>query len=124
DSLPCEKYVVEPAVQTNDIVRLGEVTGSPGETVEIPVFLTNNVSVEGYQLVIRCDPSVFTPLPGQSGLSFEGTFYEGRRLASFSSARPLAEEGLFVVGFIPHLTEDLEVPPGADRLVFKIVGTI
>jgi len=75
---------------------------------------------------LRYDPAVF--VPNGSGLDFQGGFFETRDFNprdAFVSVRLLpGEEGVLAVGFIPHRRAAFEVPPGRDRLLFGIVGTI
>ena len=138
DDLGCERYeVVEPGA-TDDVVRLGDVSG---EEIEIPVFVTNAVEVEGFQLVVSYDPQVFTPLESDSftesrqGITFDGTFYDGRLYDRLSFTVLTSQtEGTFVVAFSPNYAavdsweerDERTVLPVSETetLVFKIVGTI
>src|SRR6185369_6862914 len=106
DELPCDSYQVTPPETTEDLIRIGEVTAFPGQAVEIPVYLTNSVEVEAFQLVIRYDPSLFTPSkekPNFTGTPWEQSFEGIRGLAA---ARAYPEEGLFIVGILGSLTGD------------------
>ncbi|MCZ6794806.1 MAG: dockerin type I domain-containing protein [Planctomycetota bacterium] len=135
DGIGCASFdVVEPE-ETDDLLRLGEVTAAPGEEVEVPVFVTNSVEVEAFQLVVRFDPDRFTPkgnaAPGRvkESLSLDGTFYEGLDppAGSFASVHVISEEDVFVIAFIPDflgLTMEFMLPPGEETLAFKIRGTI
>jgi hypothetical protein len=131
DGLGCDADEVVPPPQTReDIVALGEVEGIAGGLVEVPVFLTNAEEVEAFQLVIRFDPAFFRPARGSGagggGLAFGRSFYAGKELQGFISARTLAgHDDLLAVGFIPHFIETgLEVPPGKETLVFSIIGQV
>jgi hypothetical protein len=126
DGLPCAIYDVVPPEQSDDVVRLGEVEAVAGQEVEVPVFLTNSSEVEAMQLVVRYDAAVFTP----RGFAFRGTFYEVGdssvpQSGGFLALDPNAGEGVFSVGLIASLVSTgSEVPPGQDRLVLKITGTV
>ena len=127
DSLGCAVYDVEPAEVTEEVVSLGAVTAAPGSETSIPVRITNTFPIEALQLVIRYDPAVFTP--GER-IVFDGTFYEGVGLpfggrGGFNIVTAYPGDGILTVGFVAHLTEPgFAVPPGTDRLIFKIPGTI
>ncbi len=128
DDLTCNTYDVVPPGDTSDTIRIGVVEGAPGEEVEIPVFLTNEVEVEAFQLIVRYDPDVLD-FDGfhHPGLSFGGTFYEGidEGPYEFIFVNPHLDEDTMAVVFIPNFINDgSETPPGEDRLVFKIRGTI
>ena len=43
----CESYEIHPAADSDDLIELGQVSGSPGETVEVPVYLTTSSPIEG-----------------------------------------------------------------------------
>ncbi len=127
DDLTCNTYDVVPPGDTSDTIRIGVVEGAPGEEVEIPVFLTNEVEVEAFQLIVRYDPDVLDFDGFHPGLSFGGTFYEGidEGPYEFDFVTPHLEEDTMAVVFIPNFINDgSETPPGKDRLVFKIRGTI
>jgi hypothetical protein len=126
DSLGCAVYDVEPAETTQEVVSLEAVTAAPGAETSIPVRITNTLPIEALQLVIRYDPSVFTP--GER-IVFDGTFYEGMLefggRGGFNIVTANPADGILTVGFVAHLTDSgFAVPPGTDRLVFKIPGTI
>jgi hypothetical protein len=95
--------------------------------VAVPVFLTSAVDVEAFQLIIRFDPAVFRPDPSvDGGFDFRGSVFESRPLQSFTAVRPLhPREDHSVVALVPHLSRDgFEVPPGARRHAFSILGRI
>jgi hypothetical protein len=129
DDLPCAIYAVEPAESTEDVIQLGDVGASPGAEVEIPVYLTNSVDIDAFQLVIAYDPAAVTP----AHLAFEGTFYErffgdqqyqgNQPPVALLSARP--DDGVFVVGISGNMAfEGYEITPGENQLVVKIVATV
>ncbi|MBN1419809.1 MAG: hypothetical protein JXP34_13600 [Planctomycetes bacterium] len=125
----CAPYEVFPPGASEDLVRIGDIEGAPGEAVEIPVYLTNLEEVEAYQLVLRYDPEALTLRMGPTGdaLSFEATFYEGPNLDStrYYSVNAGPEPDILLVSLIPSFTKlGFETPPGFDRLVFKIRATI
>jgi hypothetical protein len=122
DSLACAVFDVVPAEMTDEVVSLGAILAAPGSETSIPVRVTNTLPIEALQLVIRYDPSVFTPV---NRIVFDGTFYEGVRLAGFNIVTAYPADAILTVGFVAHLTEPgFAVPPGTDRLIFKIPGTI
>jgi hypothetical protein len=129
DEAGCEGYAVQPPVPSEDVLRVGEVEAAPGETVEIPVYLTTSVPVEAVQLVIGYDPAVFTPIEGADGISYAGTYYDPAggvgTQAPINLVKSHPESGLLVVGFAGSLiSEGYEVPPGDETLFLKIRGTI
>jgi len=126
DSLGCATFDVEPADTTDEVVSLGAVTAAPGSETSIPVRVTNTSPIEALQLVIRYDPSVFTP---GDMIVFDGTFYDGvlefGGRGGFNIVTAYPSDGILTVGFVAHMTDPgFAVPPGTDRLVFKIPGTI
>lgn len=126
DSLSCRYYVVDPPEETDDIVRLGNVEGAPGMEVEIPVFLSNAVPVVAFQLIVEYDPALFSPREDLHPLAFGDTFYGdywGSPLG-FVGLKALPADGVFRLGYVPSLAHSFEVPAGADRLIFKILGTV
>ena len=133
DDLACDVYEVIPPVETNDLIRLGDAVAAPGQTVEIPVFVTNSRDGVGFQLVVRYDPELFSPhtsgLVGEadSAVSLEGTYYKDVDEKEWPevSLGSNADEEYFVIGFIPGIIgDDYALPPGQDLLAFKIRGKI
>ena len=137
DSLSCASYTVEPAEETQDVVRIGDVEAAPGEEVSVPVFLTNSIHVDAIQLVIRYDPALFTPesgglREGSRSFDLEGTFYEilfdvidGREANSFASLQAHPEDGLLTSGIVgSSLWEGWEVPPGNETILFRFRGVV
>ena len=133
DDLSCDVYEVIPPVETNDLVRFGDAVAAPGQTVEIPVFVTNSRDAFGFQLVVRYDPDVFTPhssgLVGaaDSVVSLEGTYYRDVDEKDWPEVAlgSNADEEYFVIGFIPGIIgDDYALPPGEEILAFKIRGKI
>jgi hypothetical protein len=123
DSLACAVFDVVPAEMTDEVVSLGAVLAAPGSETSIPVRITNTSPVEALQLVIRYDPSVFTP---DERIVFDGTFYETLlRQGGFNKVTAYPAEGILTVGFVADLIHTgYAVPPGTDRLIFKIPGMI
>ncbi len=142
DGFECLSYRVEPALASEDVIRIGKVRARPGEEVEIPVYLKNSVEVEALQMIIEYDPSVFKLLwPSYRALDFTGTPWEkafdwgqngpdpdapGGSDNPVWSARKYPSENLLIVGVIPHFRDLVfEIPPGPEeKLIFKIRGTI
>ena len=137
DPIDCAEYNVVPPEETDDLVAIGAVEGVPGQTVEIPVVLTNDVEIEAYQLVLHYDPAIITFQEALvatgfdlAPLSLDGTYYEGRYtdldgFGGFFSMSPNAEDGTLILAFIPHVIwEEYATPPGFETLVFKFMGTI
>jgi hypothetical protein len=135
DELPCDSYEVTPPQTTDDLIRIGEVSASPGQEVEIPVYLTTSVEVESFQLVILYDPALFTSYKGSFDFSetpweeaFDGTKDDG-----FAALDAYPEDGFFVLGVLGSVTgrNDPEmgrnyhpIPAGDDLLVVKIRGRV
>ena len=109
--------------ETDDLIRLGEVSASPGAEVLVPVYLTSSVPVEAVQLVLRHDPAVLEILP--DSLSFGGTIYEELG----SAAPPFGVPEVAVLTVHPEagvataviagrlIYADRQVPPGVDTLI-------
>jgi hypothetical protein len=121
DPLGCEAYEVEPPAASTDVIDIGEAIAAPGQVVEIPVLITNEVEIEAVQLLLAYDDSLLEP----EGISFTGSYYEAvHGAAPFRSASPI-EPGILAVGFIPELVEDQHaIPPGAGQLVFSILARV
>ena len=128
----CSSYEVTQPKQTQDVIELGEVSGRPGETVEIPVFVRSTRNIEAIQLVFTYDPEVFTPeetptIRGASDIfSFDGTFYDGVELEiPMGVVSSDAEHGTLRVGFIPDLVLDRDQFPANTELpMLKLRGRI
>jgi cohesin domain-containing protein/dockerin type I repeat protein len=141
NDLGCASYDPHPQEATDDLIRLGEFSASPGQQVEIPVYLTNSRKVLAIQLVIGYDAQVLSPIPGTTGackysLDFQGSAYE----ALFDTIQPIfptcrylgmavtkwyPDQGFFTVGIVnsfmdPDENYEARLPEGDDRLVFKI----
>jgi hypothetical protein len=119
----CRAYDVAPPAQGNASITFGAAVAGPGEEVEIPVLLTSDAPVEGFQLVMEYDPARLGVVDGASGLSFEGTFYEARFAAppTLGALTVHTEAGVFTVAVIGNFIEDgFEVPPGTDIPVARI----
>jgi hypothetical protein len=133
DSLGCESYTVTPAEVSDDVIRVGEVTASPGQEVEVPIFITTSVPVDAFQIALSYDPNLFTPSGNnRDPLDFEGTVYAAFPPRHGTDPIPQAgflqsdaEEGVIVVGVVGDFVFDTyEIPPGEDLLVVKIRGTV
>jgi hypothetical protein len=126
DGIGCVDYTVVEPLESDDIVTVGEVEAAPGTEVEIPIYLTNSVAIEAFQLVIGYDPEVFSPkFAAMEAFSFEGTFLSEEDVApGFRALRPGPAEDIFVAALVPSFIHPVEVPPGTDRLVFKLVGQV
>jgi hypothetical protein len=125
DAVSCASYDVTTAAPSEDIIRLGDVSGAPGDEVAVPVYLTNAVAVEAFQLLIRFDPAFVPVLGYEESLLFDSeTFYSGVN-GGFLNVTLVAGENVLLVGMVPNLANrELHTPPGTDRLVFKIHGKI
>jgi hypothetical protein len=132
-SLTCETGTIVPGTFTDDLIRVGEVEGAPGEEVMIPVFITNTVPVEAFQLVITYDPDFFTPCQkfGGSatcpGLIFDGSAFlqtYGEVKPEYSALYAPAGEDYFIAGAMWAFAEDKPIPVGTDQLLATIVGRV
>ncbi|NLY44357.1 MAG: hypothetical protein GX066_10465 [Clostridiaceae bacterium] len=117
----CMVFGTMPGVfAANPIVTVGTATGKPGETVSIPVTLTDNSVIAGYQLSITYDPSkviaknvVFNPNQRQGGSSQNlNTAAEGYIRIAYAASEPLFEGLIFTVSF-----EIKEGAPGGEVAV-------
>lgn len=129
DDLSCAEYTIVEPEETDDVIAIGSVTGSPGKLVEIPVYVSNSVEIEAFQLIVRHDGALVPEPDGNFfGLSFDGTFYEDldtQDSVSFVLVAPGPLEGYLTVPFIPSLIHTgFETPPGQERHVFNIVARV
>jgi len=139
EGLTCDHYELEPPAHTDDLLRFGDVSASPGESVRIPVYLTSSVEVEAFQLVVRYDPTLFTP---RGALDLHGTPWDGLRVA-FANVRTHPDDGFFVIAVVGSFTGDLgtdpdpecwatsgcflpypPIPAGKDQLICTLGGTV
>jgi dockerin type I repeat protein len=121
DPLGCEAYEVQAPVVSSDVIDIGEAIAAPGQIVEIPVLITNEVEIEAVQLLLAYDDSLLEPL----GMSFTGSYFEAVEDAASFRAVQSIEAGILAVGFIPELIEDDHaIPPGEGRLVFSILARV
>ena len=130
DKLTCESYSLIEPQQTTDLIRIGDVNAAAGDQVQVPVFVTNSVEIEAFQLVVEYDPATFSPnvsVSTSSGISREGSYYDGLEPNSgdFGAVSATDEADIFVVGFIPAFIEiGFELPAGEEKLAFNITGSI
>lgn len=127
DYMDCEGGDIIPGVFTEDVLRIGEVEAAPGQEVMVPVFISNLIPVEAFQLVIRFDPELFTPVEG--GLDFAGTAYDilygvEVRPPDFSSLHVPEGDDHILVGAMWSFTLDKPVLPGEDQLLVRIRGLV
>ena len=131
DGLPCAEYVVVPPVESGDVVEIGTVSATPGELIEIPVYVTNSVPVEAFQVLMRFDPDTVRPVAEVGidvpAMGFENTVYEDRAEESavlYSMITRMTGQGgddVLSASFIPSLIhEGFETPPGERQPVFTI----
>ncbi len=132
DSLTCEAGELIPGEFTNDELRVGEVEAVPGQEVGVPVYLTNHVPVEAFQLVIRYNPQLFILEDGYGGtenaaLDFTDTAfdrtYDGR-VPDFAGLHAPDGQDYFVAGALWSIIEDIPVLPGENQLLVTIVGRV
>jgi hypothetical protein len=131
DDLLCTDRDITPGQPTGDLVRVGNVEAAPGQEVSIPIFLSNSVSIQGFQLVIGYNPSIFTPdgddcsaTVGCTGLDFSNTAYGKPPDVAVLDVH--ASEGYFVVAAVFNFRADEEafLPPAEDQLLLEIAGTV
>ncbi len=147
EGLSCLVYDVVPPETTDDVVRVGDVEGEPGDIVEIPFYVSNTVEVEGYQFVLGFDPEVFTlespDGPANRGIVTDDETYYSKRDFFFGAAT-VVDGDKILIGIQPAylnvpgvrcsdpraaiaITEcnrPVPLAPGEDQLVFKIRGRI
>jgi hypothetical protein len=126
DIFGCAADTIVPAAATDDLLALGEVSGLPGQTVRIPVMVSNSARIDGFQLVVRTDPGLLSPRdPEEPALAFEGSFYESAfagRSPGYAVVQSIPERpDMFVAAFIPALAAELlALPPGKGWTAFFI----
>ncbi len=139
--ITCESYEIVEGIVSKDTIRLGEVEARPGETVEVPIYLTNSIPVQATQLLIEYDSSVLQIDSGADTLTYEGSFYEkffGKRYtwsngnssssfnypddrAGFSYVVAHSELGVASVGILGMLIFDgFEITPGEEKLIANL----
>jgi hypothetical protein len=127
DNFGCAADTIVPAAVTDDVLALGEVSGLPGQTVRIPVVVSNAARIDGFQLVVRVDPGLLSPPdPEEPALAFEGSFYEeaiAQRGLDYGVVQAIpGEPDMFVVAFITTpASAPLALPPGEEWTVFAVL---
>ncbi|MBI4601822.1 MAG: VCBS repeat-containing protein [Planctomycetes bacterium] len=122
--LGCQSYRVEPPEATGDLLRIGDAVGIPGAPVDLPVYLSAEVSVDAVQLVVAYDPAVLVIDP-EAALSFESTYFERFDTRPFGVLTLQPEAGLFTAAFAGNLLlPGYEVAPGDDILVAWIQARV
>ncbi len=119
DGLHCAAYDPVPPSETDDVIRVGDVTAAPGQLVEVPIFVSNTIEVEAFQLFVRMGPEVDLA-ESPENLAFTGSVYDRELDAPFHLVSEI-EDGLLAIGFIPSLVSpNFELPPGDDWHVFSV----
>jgi hypothetical protein len=79
----CDSYQVEPALTSDDTVRVGEVEAAAGQRIQIPIYLIASAPAAAIQIVLSYDPSLISidpaePLQGDHCgiLDWTGTTFE------------------------------------------------
>ncbi len=131
DDVACESYDVVAPEATDDLIDIGEIEAGAGEEVLVPVFVTNSVPVEAFQLVIKYDPDEVKIVEGVGNRDtrfWEGSFYEepftgGNPPPMFFAVTPHARAGFFTVGLVPDLVgiDVPELPPGELTHAFNLI---
>ncbi len=146
DDIGCESYSIVPAQVTEDVVRIGDVEGQPGQEVEVPIFVTTSVPIDAFQLVIAYDPELLSVRSGGDTLTYRDSYYQGfigktfevegpsegeSRMYTFgekpfiSQVRAHPGEGIFTVGIVADLVQsEFTVEPGTEILIARIRATI
>jgi len=135
DHVPCERY--EPAFPSvsDDVVELGQITALPGDRVSIPLRIQSAERISAFQIVLRYDPTVFTPAVPQvdTGVRDEflaGTPFDSQRgsigfVNGYLSLAAFPAEGLLRLGFDPSLIDPVLIDVAAQPLhVLNIVGDV
>jgi len=130
----CDSFDIVEPLETEDTVEIGSVVGAPGEEVDVPIYVDSAVEVEGFQLVISCDPTLFSPLPIPSGtgtrmpLPRVGTYYAGMDLAQNTGYGVVTVDpasGVIVIGYVPDLIgPGGRLPPHTAEPALILRGTI
>ena len=92
DTLGCESYVVVQPMESDDILRIGDVAGSPGQKVRIPVIVSNSVDLEAFQVVLNYDPQVLEVADSQvASEAIPGSYFEaiGIKFGGFFTIRSI-----------------------------------
>lgn len=106
----CSEYIVEPAEESDDLIRIGDASGPPGSEVRFPVYLTASVPVSAVQLVIEYDP-VSLEITSES-IDHESCYWTQPDI-SLLTVHP--ESGVVTVAMVGNLIDDsVEIEPGED----------
>ncbi len=73
--LGCRSAVIHPPSSSNDLIFIGDVLASPGETVLVPIQLTNEIDVEGAQVIFKYNQELLEIDP-EDAFSLENTYYQ------------------------------------------------
>ena len=131
DSLGCSDYSVDPAEETDDLVRIGDLIATPGAKVKLPIYVTTSVPVDAIQLVLEYDPGSLEI--EQGALSHEDSFYAQFNRGSephpdrpeVSILMPHPAAGVLTVAIAGSFIEEgFEVTPGRNILVGWIKATV
>jgi hypothetical protein len=131
DSLGCAGYAADPPEETDDLVRIGDIVASPGERIEIPIYVTTWVPVDAIQLVLAYDRDSLEIHDG--ALSHEDSFYArfdgpsgsqpDRPEVSILKTHP--EAGVLTIAIVgSFLEEGFEIPPGTSIRVGWIAAKV
>ncbi len=114
----CKDYQVQPPEPTEDILRVGDAQGTPGQVAKIPIHLTASVPVDAIQVVLSYDPAVLEPVSDGKGVTFESTYLE-RFETPFGILSAHPEDGIIVAALAVDVFQPgaASVEPGEDLLV-------
>ena len=135
DQVPCERY--EPAFPSvsDDVVELGHITALPGGRVSIPLRIQSAEPVSKFQIVLRYDPTAFTPVAPQGDRGVRDEFLAGTPFDSqggsigfpngYLCLFAFPAEGMLRLGFDPTLIDPVPIDAAAQPVhVLNIVGDV
>jgi hypothetical protein len=82
----CDRYQIQPAQQSSDTIRVGEVQAAAGQRIQIPIYLIASAPAAAIQLVLSYDSSLITIDPDPRRLDWSGTTFEpllGKKLDKY-----------------------------------------
>ncbi len=132
DDIDCRSYELSPPPVTDDTLRLAEVEALPGELVAVPLLSRSDALLNAFQIVVRYDSRVFTPIDPRGDVQLVERSLQGGALGlsapdiriGFLGLLDFPGEGLFRLGFMPSFIQPIAFAPGSEQVVVNVLGRI
>lgn len=127
DDLDCREYEISEPALTSDALKLGDVTALPGELVAVPLVARSAAELSAFQIVVRYDPALFTPLLPETDDLVEATFRSatlGPFVGGYLAVLDFPEDGLLRVGYVPSLVTPVAFERNADQVLLNLLGVV